>query len=119
MNFVQFFEMLAIRLGKSAVVCILLFALSLVQNSPAQLAVNPFARSGRFNRGTGSDAENNSFVIPIDFQKGVPPENPGENTNKFRGGRPWFTRIHRETRFHYDEGASEGGLDLDFPFENP
>jgi RHS repeat-associated protein len=35
----------------------------------AQTATN--ARSGRFSRGTGSDPTYHSFVIPVDFQKGV------------------------------------------------
>lgn len=54
----------------------------------------------RFQRGTSGDLTFTSFVLPLDFEQGVKLDDVGDNTNKFNGDRPWFTRLLKDTRRH-------------------
>jgi RHS repeat-associated protein len=66
---------------------------------------NTFAETKRFERGTDWITANNSFVIPLDFQKGVALSNTGDNADKFSGPLPWFSRITKDWRYHYSAGS--------------
>lgn len=63
---------------------------------PNALATN----SVRYYRGSGSDPTYESFIIPLNFQRGIKLDDLGGNTNKFAGATPWFSRIQNDTRSH-------------------
>ncbi len=68
------------------------------------------ARYGRFIRGSGDNANYHSFVIPIDFQQGVPLDNSGGNAATLFPNNPWTTNFN-----HYN--ATNPGSPI--PFSNP
>ncbi len=62
---------------------------------------NPLAESKRFVRGTGTNPSYQSFIIPLNFEKGIQLDPMGNNAAKF-GNKPanqlpWFTRIGKDT----------------------
>src|SRR6476646_4277520 len=65
---------------------------------------NPYASTGRFIRGTGDDPSAQSFVIALDFQKGVGLDDLGYNSAWFGGTVPWFARTAawKATNSHFD-----------------
>ena len=73
------------------------------------------AKTARFLRGEGWDPTYHSFVIPLSQQKGVALDPMGDNTNKCGGLTPWFSRVSRATRWHYDRDSRY----WDIEFENP
>jgi RHS repeat-associated protein len=84
--------------------------------------------TARYVRGNGNDSTYKSFVIPLDFEKGVKLDDLGDNTNKFGGSRPWFTRIPKDTRHHIGllslvttnaDGSQVGTYGWTNDFENP
>src|SRR6266478_3801458 len=74
---------------------------------------NPLAVSGRMIRGTGSNPNFQSFVIPLDFQKGVPLDPMGDNAAKFSGLVPWFSRIVKDTRYHFGQDVGDWGISFE------
>jgi RHS repeat-associated protein len=74
------------------------------------------ARSERFIRGSGTDPTFQSFVIPLDFQKGVQLDNIGGFITNLYAVNPWFLNY-----YHYDatNPASATNLSLRIPFRNP
>src|ERR1700731_4069054 len=83
---------------------LVLGAIALVNSSESRVQAqsNVLAESKRFQRGNDWITANNSFVIPLDFQKGVALDNTGSNAAKFIGALPWFSRITKESRYHYN-----------------
>ena len=91
---------------------------------------NPLAESKRFIRGTSSDPKYQSFVIPLDSQKGVQLEPLGDNSSKFTDS-PWFMRVNKDKvgKYYYDTPSpiyhlnpnSTGGYSYDsaHKVENP
>ncbi|MEK7782024.1 MAG: SBBP repeat-containing protein [Verrucomicrobiota bacterium] len=67
------------------------------------------ATTARYLRGAVGDFTYNSFVIPLDFAPGVKLDDLGDNTNKFSGDRPWFTRLLKDTRYHLSRVSSTNG----------
>lgn len=93
---------------------VILLGLTFCLDSEAQTNA---ARTGRFYRGTGSNTTYQSFVIPLDFQKGVALDNiDGNGTNLFPGLTPTPS-----TRYHYDatNPASSTNVALRIPYNNP
>jgi RHS repeat-associated protein len=84
-------------------------------------ATNPLAESKRFIRGFIGDPSYQSFVIPLDSQKGVELDPIGSNPAKFGGATggdlPWFLRIQKEVRRHTMPDPPT--LDYGLEFENP
>ncbi|HYG21466.1 MAG TPA: DUF6531 domain-containing protein [Verrucomicrobiae bacterium] len=74
------------------------------------------ARTGRFYRGTGTDTSHQSFVLPLDFQKGVALDNVGGNSTNLFPGIFWGLM-----RYHYDaeNPASANDPSLRIPFDAP
>jgi len=73
-------------------------------------------RTGRFYRGTGTNTSFQSFVWPLDFQKGVVLDNlNGNGTNLFPGINLG------PTRYHYDatNAANQNYATNRIPFNNP
>ncbi|HMJ91179.1 MAG TPA: Calx-beta domain-containing protein, partial [Candidatus Acidoferrum sp.] len=68
------------------------------------------AHFGRFVRGTGLDPGYHSFVVPVDFQQGVPLNDSGGNANTLFPGNSWTTTFN-----HYN--ATTPGSPI--PFSNP
>ena len=88
---------------------------------------SPFAQTGRFTRGNGSDPTFQSFVIPLNYQAGVVLANEGMVTNIYPNPAqaPWFLRSSKIQRWHYsalgDLGFSSYFVtngDVYFPFDN-
>ena len=74
------------------------------------------ARTGRFFRGTGTNTSYQSFVLPLDFEKGVALDNlNGNATNLFPG------MDFGPTRYHYDATKPSSATNAAFgiPFANP
>jgi hypothetical protein len=71
---------------------------------------------GRFVRGTGTNAGYQSFVIPLDFQKGVPLQTIGGNITNLLPGLPLNGVV-----FHYDAENTNSVEDvsLRIPCQNP
>lgn len=61
------------------------------------------ARGGRFTRGAGADPLLTSFVIPLEFQRGVPLDPVGGNADALFPGHDWTTDF-----FHYDATRPAG-----------
>lgn len=57
-------------------------------------AMSPTARYGRFTRGSGIDPGYHSFLIPVDFQQGVPLADTGGNGTNLFPGLSWSTLYH-------------------------
>ncbi len=95
----------------------ILSSLFIAAISVAQGQENELAKSERFIRGKESPISYQSFVIPLDSQKGVALDPMGNNAGKFHGKKPWFSNIERLPRKHLlvsGNNASHGIL-----FENP
>lgn len=56
---------------------------------------NELAEAKRFIRGTSDQLRYQTFIIPLDSQKGVQLDSIGSNQGKF-GDTPWFARIDRK-----------------------
>jgi YD repeat-containing protein len=80
----------------------------------AQISTN--ARSGRFTRGTGDIPQYQSFVIPLDFQKGIALDPIEGNATNLFSPMPWTA-----TRYHYNATnlASATNYQLRIPYRNP
>ena len=72
--------------------------------------VSTNARYGRFTRGTGSNPDYQSFVIPIDFQQGIALNDIGGNAAALFSSNPWTNNFN-----HYN--ATMPGSPI--PFANP
>jgi RHS repeat-associated protein len=98
-----------------------LTALALAAPSLGQ--TNSLAQTKRFIRGVADNPPTlQSFVIPLDFQKGVELDPMGDNLAKFPGGAPWFVQIATEQRYHFGLANFSGTPSIDYaltPFENP
>jgi RHS repeat-associated protein len=108
----------------------LAFALAACGSVWAQ--TNPLAESKRFTRGSSPEPKWQTFVLPLDSQKGVQLAPSGNNAAKFTDS-PWFTRINKNqlTRPGYSAAMQGGsvvhlnGIDNTFPYnltvpvENP
>ncbi len=68
------------------------------------------AHFGRFVRGTGLDPSYQSFVVPVDFQQGVPLNDSGGNASTLFPGNSWTTNF-----IHYNAAAPGSPI----PFSNP
>src|SRR5437773_3571536 len=91
---------------------------------PLRADLNPYATSQRFFRGTGDDPSTHSFVIPLDFQKGVWLDDFGNNASLFGGTVPWFSRTARcvVTNDHLDGAYTlqqNDGFFYYFDYQNP
>src|SRR6267154_3528924 len=78
------------------------------------------ARTGRFCRGTGTNTTYQSFVLPLDFQKGVALDNlNGNATNLFPTTSTNY--VFGITRYHYDatKPTSSTNNALRIPYNNP
>src|SRR6266545_4864983 len=85
----------------------------MVSDAEAQGGV---VRTGRFYRGTGTNASFQSFVLPLDFQKGVALDDlNGNATNLFPGMSFGLTRYH----YNATNPASSTNIGLRIPFNNP
>ena len=88
----------SLRLGAKAALLLALFP----GNVLAQL--NPLAEAKRFTRVEDNPPSFQSFVIPLDSQKGVELDPMGDNSAKLGGGTganlPWPMRIAKDTRRH-------------------
>jgi len=77
----------------------------------------------RYSRGLGSDTNYLSYVIGLDFEKGVQLDPMGNNFSKFPGADndvtklPWFMRIQKHTAYQITNISGTVGYTL--PFENP
>jgi RHS repeat-associated protein len=73
-------------------------------------------RTKRYFRGTGSDPTYQSFVVPVDYQRGVLLTNTGGNLTTLFPGNPWTT-----TWNHYNatNQSSETNLSARIPFNGP
>jgi RHS repeat-associated protein len=109
----QFPEMISQRRAYS-LLGLVAAALVCLGQSEVKSQTNSLARSGRFDR-IGTWIVPQSFVIPLDFEKGVALDNMGNNATNFTGSLPWFLRIARSTCSHFDGNTGEYGI----PFENP
>lgn len=89
-------------------------AFILASNAIAQ--TNPLAENKRFIRVPANDPQYQSFVIPLDGQKGIALDPLGDNAAKFSGSLPWFQSIAKEQRRHLTQNPSPGFNEL---FENP
>src|SRR5437899_36654 len=79
----------------------LLVALGLLAVLAAALqttAGDTVARNGRFVRGTGSNPEFQSFVIPLDLQTGVALDNIGGNNTNLPPFNSWTNDVY----YHYN-----------------
>lgn len=91
---------------------------------PASAQLNTNATSGRLIRGTSPYPDTHSFVITLDFQKGIPLADMGNNTNLFGGIVPWFALTARggQTNEHLDYQYTldqNDGYIYYFDFQNP
>src|SRR5690606_23690065 len=67
-----------------------------------QAQTNPNAEVKRFVRGIPANPPVlKSFVIPLDFTKGVELDAMGNNAAKFPDGTPWFIQVPSEQRYHF------------------
>src|SRR5258706_7915614 len=64
----------------------------------AAQAQSTAARNGRFVRGTGNNPSYQSFVIPLDLQKGVALANIGGNNTNWAPFNKWTNYVY----YHYD-----------------
>ncbi len=90
---------------------VLILTLGFAAKGEAQTNI---ARTGRFYRGTGTNSTYHSFVIPLDFQKGVPLGEMGDgSTNLFP--------VNHDTQYHYNatNPASATNLGLRIPYKSP
>jgi RHS repeat-associated protein len=76
-----------------------------------------WAKSERFIRAQQNGVSQQSFVIPLDSQKGVKLADTGDNSDKFNAGLPWFQRIAKQSRSHFVETGTSVAWNL--TFENP
>lgn len=74
------------------------------------------ADSNRYFRGIGTDPTYRSYVVAVDFQKGVL-LNPMGTVQYPSGSLPWFLRIAKTTS--YQIGVSGSSVAYPTPFENP
>jgi len=86
--------------------------------SLAQGQENELAESRRFIRGNENNPVIQSFVIPLDSQKGVSLDPIGNNATKFSGVLPWFSRIQAFQRKHISAVTHERAT-YDLLYENP
>ena len=103
---------------------LLLFFFSVVVTCTAAVAqVNPNAELKRFVRGVEpSDPVFKSFVIPLDFTKGVALDPMGNNEAKFPAGSPWFNQIPKVQKLQFGITGLPANPTIDYeatPFENP
>jgi RHS repeat-associated protein len=72
--------------------------------------------SGRFTRGTGPAPSFHSFVVPLDFEKGLALDNVGGNATNLFPGIAWTN-----TWYHYNatNPASATNRSLRIPYKNP
>ncbi len=77
---------------------------------------NPLAVDKRFSRVPENAPSYQSFVIPLDGQKGIELDPLGDNAAKFDNTLPWFQRIGKDQRRHLTQNPSPGFAHL---FENP
>src|ERR1041385_1483123 len=88
----------------------------LMAGSVAQGQISTNARSGRFTRGTGSNPTYQSFVIPLDLEKGVQLDATNGNADVLFPGNTW-TNVD----YHYNatNAASSTNLSLRLRFTKP
>jgi len=102
---------------------VLVSCLVLLGIGSAYAQLNPNSETKRFIRGVDDNSTVlKSFVIPLDFQKGVELDDMGDNAAKFPDDTPWFIQVPREQRYHFGLVDSGNGLVPDYeatPFENP
>lgn len=60
----------------------------------------------RYQRGASYDPTYTSFVIPLGGQAGIRLDDLGDNSAKFNGTRPWFTRLQNNIQTHLSLGTS-------------
>ncbi len=84
---------------------------------------NPNAELKRFIRGIeADDPVFKSFVIPLDFTKGIALDAMGTTTAKFPDGSPWFNQIPKTQKYHFGITGLPATPTIDYlatPFENP
>jgi RHS repeat-associated protein len=89
--------------------------------SHIQAQANPLAEAKRFTRVPGNAASFQSFVIPLDSQKGVEFDPTGNNSSKFNGATgdllPWPMRIAKDPRRHVVVTGTT--FSYDHQFDNP
>jgi hypothetical protein len=74
------------------------------------------ARSGRFIRGSGNDPAYHSFVVPLEFQKGIALDLIGGNVTNFYAPNPFnFTFYH----YNATNPASSTNNAFRIPYRNP
>ena len=82
---------------------------------------NPLAEAKRFTRVANNPPSYQSFVIPLDSQKGVEFDPMGDNSAKLGGATganlPWPMRIAKDTRRH--AVVTGTNTTYDHQFENP
>ncbi|MDF3059387.1 MAG: hypothetical protein K0R17_3602 [Rariglobus sp.] len=99
---------------------------------PVHAQTNELAETKRFVRGSSTQPKYQSFVIPLDSQKGVELASTGDNAGKFTDS-PWFTRVDKNalvkplyssplreaTVYHMLETATPAPYDPAYKIENP
>lgn len=101
----------------------LLLTCLLALSSLACAQTNSLAEARRFTRGAGSDQTFQSFVVPLDFEKGVELDQMGNSAAKFGNllpaQLPWFTRIQKATAYHVSVTSNVATYPVSLKFENP
>ena len=87
----------------------------------AYAQINPLAEAKRFTRVPVNEPSYQSFVIPLDSQKGIELDAMGDNSSKFGGATganlPWFQRIAKDLRNHVVVSGTSANYTSQF--ENP
>ena len=94
-------------------------------NAEFSFSANPYQVATRFTRGDRNDLNYlpmlpyNSFVLPLDLEKGVRLNNFGNDAYCYGAGAPWFLNIQKIQRQHVLQLTSGTTNVTRFPVDNP
>ncbi|MGA2279196.1 MAG: glycohydrolase toxin TNT-related protein [Verrucomicrobiota bacterium] len=93
-------------------------------NADFSFSASPYPVTTRFTRGDRNDLNYlpmlpyNSFVLPLDLEKGVRLNNTGNDAYGYGASQPWFLNVQKITRQHAWQITTSTNLSR-FPVDNP
>jgi len=93
-------------------------------NAEFSFSASPYPVTTRFTRGDRNDLNYlpmlpyNSFVLPLDLEKGVRLNNTGNDAYGYGASQPWFLNVQKITRQHAWQITTSTNLSR-FPVDNP